>query len=289
MVNSNFIQPRIILNRLEQNHPLFQVEATLNPYFGCSYNCLYCPYVVRSKISVKTNYISALTKLFEDNSKPLHIGIGTCCEPYCEEENNHKLTRHTIELAVQHKVPLQIFTKSALVLRDIDLLRKHSENGLLAVTVSLFTLNKKIAKQFEPSFPNPEERIRLIKKLNRNGIFSGAALAPLIPYIADSKEQIELIFRKVKKAGGDYILPMALNITDEKVKEKMDAAFAKVFPESRLGFQTIYGEDKFPDEVYSSWMDHYLRILGTKYDIPVHMPLMQADPDMVNIRQKMPE
>ncbi|MFH1369238.1 MAG: radical SAM protein [Elusimicrobiota bacterium] len=289
MSNANYVLARSILTRQKEKHPLFQIDATLNPYFGCAYNCMYCPYVVRSKVSVKTNFLSFLKEKLAIEKKKLHLGIGTSCEPYCEEEKEFRLTRGTVETAVKSGMPVQIFTKSELALEDAGMFAEYSEKGLLAVTISLFTLDRKLAKYFEPGFPVPEDRINLLKKLKKKGVFAGIALAPVMPYISDSKEQIEQIFQAVQKAGGDYILPVALNITNEKIKQKMDEAFLKVFPGSRLGFQTIYGEKKLPDDVYSSWMDQYFRILSGKYDIPAYLPVENVEPGLISISREIPE
>jgi len=92
------------------------------------------------------------------------------------------------------------------VLRDTALLKEHSQKGLLAVSVSLMSPDEKLREIFEPLAAPASERINVIKELTKNDIFCGAVLSPIIPYISDSDEQLEELFERVKRAGGQYIL-----------------------------------------------------------------------------------
>jgi DNA repair photolyase len=96
MPNVNYIQSKSVLNRFDGPHPLYRIEAALNPYFGCNAGCLYCPYTVKNKIAVKTNFLPMLEAKLKAQKDILHIGIGTTCEPYCEEEMKFRLTRSAI-------------------------------------------------------------------------------------------------------------------------------------------------------------------------------------------------
>lgn len=288
MPNPNYILSRQAVTRLEEKHPVFQIQAALNPYFGCSNNCVYCPFVARNKVGIKTDFPALLEAKLSKEKKPIPLGIGTACEPYCEEESEYHLTRNSVEIAARYRMPVQIFTKSELILKDAAMLSEYSQEGILAVTVSVFSPDRKLTRRFEPNVIDTRGRMGIVRKLKDKGIFAGIALAPVIPYISDGKDDIEEIFSRAKQSGADYILPLALNMQDEKTRQRMDEQFTELFPDSKLGLQSIYGRGKLPDDVYSSWMNQYLRILSGKYGIPVYMPLKDGSEGDARINTSMP-
>jgi len=94
-------------------------------------NCAYCPFTVRGKVGIKTDFLPQLADRLKKLKEPLHLGLGTACEPYCEEEKEFRITRNAVTLAVEKGMPVQIFTKSGLILRDADLLAEYSEKACL--------------------------------------------------------------------------------------------------------------------------------------------------------------
>src|SRR3989339_2271505 len=141
MENIGFLKYRESVNYLSVPHPLFKVDASLSPYAGCSMGCVYCPFGFEKKTCVKTDFLFNLGRKLSASIEPIHLGLGTACEPYCGHEKEFNISGNCVELIVERGFPLQVFTKSPLVLRDVNIMKEHSGKGLLAVSVSLMTLD----------------------------------------------------------------------------------------------------------------------------------------------------
>lgn len=289
MTNVNFIQSKSVITRLGGPHPLFRIDASLNPYYGCSAGCLYCPFTVKNKIGVKTNYLALLETRLKAQKETLHLGIGTACEPYCGEEADFRLTRSTIELAQKYEMPVQIFTKSERVLDDMDLLVKMSRAAQLAVTVSVFTTDRKTERVFEPNAEPASERLKLVRKLRKKGVFAGVALAPIIPFINDSRQQITELFARIARTDADYVLPAAFCMRDAKLAQRVEGVFLKHFPQREIGFHSVYYRSRLPDAAHSAWLNEYIEGMGAKHKLPLSIPIEGVVPPRVKVSQELPD
>jgi DNA repair photolyase len=287
MENIGFLRARESVNYLNAPHPLFRIEASLSPYVGCSMGCVYCPFSFEKKTNVKTDFLFNLDHKLSASSKPLHLGLGASCEPYCEHETEFNVTRNCIELIVSRGFPLQVFTKSPLVLRDADIMKGQSEKGLLAVSVSLIALDQGLTEVFEPSVIPARERIELIGELNKKGIFAGAVLAPIIPYISDSPEQLEAVFEAVKKAGGQYVLPSVLCSGSPAVFDSLKAVILRRFPNILHRIDNLYENAMFPVVTYAGRVNDLLQDLSAKYELPISLPTENDKGIPVDIRQEL--
>src|ERR1043165_7783268 len=135
------IQVKSILNKSMRRDPWFLDDYTINPYSGCSFNCLYC-YIrgskygthMEEKLSVKTNAIEVLDKQLRSRAKKGQYGIivlSSATDPYLQFEKEERLTRHILELILKYRFPVHVITKSDLVVRDFDLLHKINNNAIL--------------------------------------------------------------------------------------------------------------------------------------------------------------
>src|SRR5882672_9052733 len=126
------IQVKSILNKTKRRDPWFLDDYTINPYSGCSFNCLYC-YIrgskyglhMEEKLGVKANALELLEKaltLRARNGQHGIIVLSSATDPYLQLEKNYRLTRQILELILKHRFPLHVITKSDLVMRDFDLL-----------------------------------------------------------------------------------------------------------------------------------------------------------------------
>jgi DNA repair photolyase len=221
-------------------HPLFRVEACLSPYAGCTSRCILCPYGSSARLGVKTNFLHLLEMRLKSQTGKMHIGLGTSCEPYCREEGTYHLAHNSLELLMAYEQPVQIFTKSELVLNDLASFKEYSKKGLLAVSVSLFALDPYLAEIFEPDTTKPDDRIAIIRELRRQGVFSGAVLAPIVPYISDDPVQLEELFRKVKKAGAEYLLPAVAAIETPAVRQRFITVLTEKYPRILHRIETLY-------------------------------------------------
>ena len=182
----NEVHVKSILNKHKKRDSWFLIDYTLNPFSGCSFNCLYC-YIRGShyggdkthKLKVKANAAEILKKQLKKRAKNREygiIGIASSTEPYPEIEKELKLTREILQIIARFKFPVSILTRSTLVLRDMDILKKINENAILPpdlkpklrggtiISFSFSTPDEKLAKIFEPNAPSPKERLETMKK-----------------------------------------------------------------------------------------------------------------------------
>lgn len=188
-------------------------DRSINPYKGCEHGCVYCfarpthawldlsPGIdFESKIFYKPNAPELLKKeLAHKNyiAAPISLGINT--DAYQPVERKLGLTRRLLEILVEHKHPVVIITKSALIERDLDLLKEAASHQTVQVVVSLTSLNTKLNKVMEPRTAAPHRRLELIKNLSNAGVPVSVLMAPIIPVLNDY--EIEELLAKAREAG----------------------------------------------------------------------------------------
>lgn len=258
---------------VQGGHPLFGVEAALTPYGGCVAGCVYCPFGSANRVGVRTDFLHQLEARLKTDIANTHYGLGCGCEPYSVEEPSYRLSRTAVELVMQHKKPLQIFTKSTGVLADADLLAAYSDEGMLAVSVSIPCLDKDIAARFEPGVVSPQERLALVSHLKRKGIFAGIVLSPVIPYVTDWDDQLEAVFVAAKKAGAEYVLPAVLNLADAAARARFFGLCAAAYPAVTHRLENLYDRDPLPAITYAARMNDTLTALSAKHAVPMRIPL----------------
>jgi DNA repair photolyase len=165
-------------------------DYTLNPYSGCSFGCTYCYAAFFSRfedlssnwgywVQVKENALHLLTKYRKKNLKDKTIYMSSVTDPYQPIEKNIQLTRSLIkELLDYHQPRLVIQTRSALVTRDIDILKEFK---VLQVNMTITTDSEKVRKIFEPICPSNSDRMKAIKEINDSGINTCITMTPLLP------------------------------------------------------------------------------------------------------------
>jgi DNA repair photolyase len=174
------------------------LDYAMNPYHGCSHACIYCyaPSVIHwdkgkwgKLIEVKANLPRILSRELRRKKKGI-VGLGTVTDPYQPVEKRYEITRRCLEFLLMHDLPVCIQTKSSMVLRDIDLLKKFSN---IEVGITFTVLEEKTRMKMEPGASSIEERLRSLKELKDNGISTWVFLGPVMPYITDVEAIIEVI------------------------------------------------------------------------------------------------
>jgi DNA repair photolyase len=188
-------------------------DQSINPYRGCSHGCVYCfarpthAYLGLSPgldFETKLFYKADAAKLLEAElakpkyvCKPIALGINT--DGYQPLEKRLEVTRSILAVLARCRHPVTIVTKSALVLRDMDLLTDLARDRLVTVTVSITSLTNDIKRTLEPRTASPQARLRVIQELAQAGVRVGVLLAPVIPAITD--HEMEDILAAAKEAG----------------------------------------------------------------------------------------
>jgi len=205
-------------------------DRSINPYRGCEHGCIYCfarpthaflglsPGLdFETKLFAKTNAGQALEReLAEPGYKVRTIAIGTNTDPYQPIERRYRVMRRILEVLSAANHPVGIVTKSALVLRDLDLLTSMAKRGLVKVALSVTTLDRKLARAMEPRASTPDKRLETLERLVDAGVPASVMVAPVIPGLTD--REMERILERASSAGvtqaGYVLLRLPLEIGD---------------------------------------------------------------------------
>src|SRR5271170_2392017 len=195
------------------NSPDVGFEQSINPYRGCSHGCVYCfarpshAYLglspgldFETKLFYKADAVKILESELAKRSyvcKPIALGINT--DGYQPLEKRLEVTRGILAVLARCRHPVTIVTKSALILRDLDLLTDLARDRLVSVMLSITSLTNDIKRTLEPRTASPQARLRVIQQLAQAGVPVGVLIAPVIPAITD--HEMEDILSASKEAG----------------------------------------------------------------------------------------
>jgi DNA repair photolyase len=188
---------RTIITR--NDSPDVGFDRSINAYRGCEHGCSYCfarpthAYLGHSAgieferdIYVKTNAIEALrAELAAKSYRCRPIAMGTNTDPYQPAERKHRLTRQILEVLRETRHPVLITTKSALIIRDLDILTDMAKLGLVSVTLSITSMDHKLSRKMEPRASSPARRLEAVRLLAEAGVPVSVNAAPMIPAIND--------------------------------------------------------------------------------------------------------
>ncbi len=211
----------------------------MNLYRGCSHGCIYCD--SRSKcyqinhafedIEVKRNAAQILEAQLRKRRKPCMIGTGSMCDPYIPLETKLQLTRQCIELIERYGFGLAILTKSARILRDIDLLKRINQKTKCVVQMTLTTYDEALCKKLEPNVSTTLERFHALETMRDEGIPTVVWMSPILPFINDTEENIEGLLDYCIRAKVHGIVNFGFGVTlREGDREYFYAALDRDFP-----------------------------------------------------------
>lgn len=205
---------RTIISRNQS--PDLPFSQSVNPYRGCEHACIYCYarpshayWDLSPGLDFETRLIAkpdAARRLRAELDRPDYrvsaIALGTNTDAYQPIERERRITRSLLQVFCDYRHPVTITTKSALILRDLDLLTELARQQLCAVTISLTTLDNDLKRRMEPRAAAPATRLRVIGRLADTGIPVGILIAPVIPFIND--HEIEHILDAAQLAGATH-------------------------------------------------------------------------------------
>jgi DNA repair photolyase len=262
------ILAKTILNKKKKPDEWFLDDYTLNPYSGCSFNCVYC-YIrgskygihMEEKLAVKTNAPELLEKQLQNLAKKNKYGVivlASATDPYLQVEKDIGLTRKLLEVIRKYRFPVHIITKSDLVVRDFDLLHEINNNAILPlnlqgkinqgvfVTFSFSTIEDIVAKIFEPGATLPSVRLETLKQTAAAGFHCGVSMMPLLSFISDTEEEMDKMFGAFKAAGAKYVFPASLTLFGEgpaDSKTLMFRAIEKYYPHLLDNYKNLFAND----------------------------------------------
>jgi DNA repair photolyase len=300
------LTPRSVLNSPQQTGVDFW---SLNPYIGCEFGCTYCyaryahRYAVERahdagrlgeaefrefrgtegweaferRIFVKQRVLAALDADLRRYFRAAGAGqeappivIGTATDPYQPAERRFRLTRQILErLALCEGLNVGIITKSPLVARDVDVLRRIQEQSDLEVYVSLITTDAALIKQVEARSPTPATRLRALKRLTDAGVHAGLIVAPVLPGITDAVPHLEALFQAAREAGARFVHAGPLRLYPA-VRERFLPILTEHFPELALRYRNAYMRQSGAPRHYARALAARITALQARFGFPVN-------------------
>ena len=284
------IKAKSILRKYKKIDSWFISKYGMNLYRGCSHNCLYCDgrsekYGIDGEfgeeVIVKINAVDILKKELDYTKRKVPLkkcflmiggGVGDSYQPV---EEKYNLTKRTLELIYDKKLPISILTKSSLIKRDIDIIKKINKSSRAIVSFSFSSTDDKISSIFEPGVPPPSERLKTIEFFKKEGISCGIFLLPVIPFITDKPEFIDRAIKQAKNVGVDFIIFGGMTLKNGRQKNYFFNAIEKNFPELIPEYCNIYKKDKWghPAFDYYKSINKTFNLIAKKYNIPKRIPL----------------
>jgi len=231
-------------------------DYCINPYVGCQHACRYCyaeSYTRRftnhiepwgNFVDIKINAPSILSRELKKKPKGT-VYFSSLTDPYQPLEGKYKLTRRLLEILLQHQFPISIQTKSTLVLRDLDLIRRFHERE---IGFTITTLNDDVRKAFEPASSSVEEKLQALKQLKDNNVKTFVFFGPILPYLSD--HNLENYLHQIANVGINYIYVDKLNLKPglwanlERFVQKDFPELHKEWKNILLGKNDYYGKLK---------------------------------------------
>ena len=289
-MNIKEVEAKSILRKYKRIDSWFISCYGMNFYRGCSHNCVYCDgradkYNVQGEfgkdLAVKRNALDILKRELDPKRKRIPLkksfvilggGVGDSYQPVDEK---YQLSRKALQLIYDSDFPVHILTKSVLVKRDIDLIKRINDRSRAIVSFSFSSVNDEISSAWEPGVPSPAERLETIKFFKSEGIPCGMFLLPVIPFITDTSELLEESVCKAKEAGADFIIFGGMTLKTGKQKDYFYDFLKKYKPGLEIEYNKIYKNNKWGGAVseYSMTLNETLYNLSKKYNMPVRVPL----------------
>lgn len=283
------IEAKSILLKHKKIDSWFISRYGMNLYRGCIHDCVYCDGrseryhvdgVFGESVTVKINAVEVLRRELNPRRKRIKLkpgfimlggGVGDSYQPV---EKKYGLTRRILQLLHEYRWPVHILTKSTLVTRDIDIIKKIDQQNRAIVSFSFSSANDEISSIFEPHVPPPSERLRTLAILKREGITCGMFLLPVIPFITDTPELIAETLMKAHEVGVDFTLFGGMTLKEGRQKEHFYHMLSERYPELVEKYAHIYTGDDWghPTEDYHESINKVFSQTAKAYNMPSRIP-----------------
>lgn len=237
-----FIKANTLLSGYVENNNWFGTNYNMNIYKGCCHGCIYCDsrsecygVVDFDRVRAKADSTLLIRKELKSKRNNGIIGTGSMSDPYNPFEKSFKLTRASLDEIDKNGFGVAIITKSNLIKRDIDILKKIKTHSPVLIKITITTFDDELCKKIEPNVAVSSERFKIIKELSDNGIYAGILLMPILPFINDTKENIINIVRKAHECGAKFIFTYGMGLTLRgNQREHYYEKLLRTFPEGGL-------------------------------------------------------
>lgn len=219
------VRARSVLNKVPGTSRM-PFRWTVNPYRGCSHACTYCyarqshTYLdfdagtdFDSEVVVKVNAAEALTaQLRKPSWTREHVAMGTNTDPYQRAEGRYQLMPGIIRALASSGTPFSVLTKGTMLTRDLPLLTSAAQDVSVGLGVSLALLDRELQRRLEPGTPTPQARLELVRKAAEAGMRCQVFVAPILPGLTDSAEQLDRLLEAIASAGATSVMFTALHL-----------------------------------------------------------------------------
>jgi DNA repair photolyase len=220
-----------------------------------------------SQIVVKVNAPELLRKeLAAKRWQGEHIAMGTNVDPYQRAEGRYKLMRGILEGMRDFENPFSILTKGSLILRDIDLLQQCAQVADVGTNVSVGSVDKEVWRSLEPGTPSPLKRLEVCRTLNDAGIPCGVLMAPIIPFITDSPEQLNETVQAVAESGATHLTPIVLHLRTG-AREWFMEWLAEDRPDLVPRYEKLYPRSAYAPKAFQEEITGRVHELARKYGV----------------------
>lgn len=284
------ILAKSILNKHKKRDSWFLDDYSINPYMGCSVNCLYCyirgsKYGVDMRVAVKTNAPEVLEKQLARRAEKSEYGIiavASATDAYMPIEAERQLTRQSLQIILRYRFPVHVISKSSLILRDLDLLRTIDEQAILPqdlqaqfsrgaiIATSISTLDAELAQRFEPGAPPPQQRLETLARCKDAGLFCGVHFIPTLPFFSDSDAHLRDMTSAAKAHGADFVLVGSLTLFGHEPADSKLLYFnmlKRYYPELLPQYQARYASSTGPSFAIQRQLEKRARAICGQLDM----------------------
>lgn len=200
---------------------ILSAQNGMNIYRGCTHGCIYCdsrstcyqmdhPF---EDVAVKVNAPALLEDALRRKRRRCMIGTGSMCDPYLPLERETRLTRRCLEIIDRHGFGVSVLTKSDLILRDLDVLKRINETAKAVVCTTFTTFDEELCRLLEPNVCTTKKRFEMLKTMHDAGIHTGVWLCPILPFLNDSEENLRGLLEYCFAAGVEVIVNFGMGVT----------------------------------------------------------------------------
>lgn len=274
MKNYKEITCKSACNRIKTNRLPYKWD--LNIYRGCEHGCKYC-FALYShnymnsnqffeEVYVKINIVEKLEEELRKSSwKKEVINIGGVTDSYQRAEQKYKLMPEILKLMIKYKNPCIISTKSDLILRDFDLIDELSNITYVNVAATITAVDENIRRKIEPNGVSSKIRFRMLKEFSKTNASIGVHAMPIIPYITDTRENIEGLYQGARDCNATYLLAQILNlrgITKWNFLNFLKSEYRDIYPK----IEELYKYGRV-DSAYSTDLYNMIAEIRAKYGV----------------------
>jgi len=266
---------------------------SLNPYMGCAHRCTFCyvrAFELRAdrpsddrygrSIRVKVNVPEVLrAELARPSWKDETVAIGAATDPYQPAEGRYRLTRGCLEALRDAANPFSLITRNPMIVRDLDVLVDAASRTEVGIVFSVPTLDEEVWRRTEPGTPPPHRRLEALTELVEAGVKAGVGMAPILPGISDSPDQLERVVKAAREAGATGIWANVLYLKPG-TREHFLQALARDWPDQLERYERLYGSRAYLPEAEAEPVRQTVAELRRRYGIADRRPvrLQRAEP-----------